>query len=168
MKSSKNYKKWITALVLFAVVLTAQSCGDNEATKNLDGELFTESTASTLEYYQNGDVLSAAAPSPHGAFKLSYNATAAAALDSTGELPVGASFPTGSLIVKEVQTNGALSLLAIMKKDPNHEQAAEGWLWAEYDPDGSVVISVSKKGKQCTSCHGGSPNRDFVRTYDLH
>ena len=156
----------LVTAVMFASILT--SCGDDTTTKSLDGQLYDESTADGLIYYRNGEVLAGQSPSPHGAFKLAFNDIAQAALDTSGELPVGAVFPEGSLIVKEIQTNGTLSLLAVMKKESGNDNAAEGWLWSEYDPDGSVVIGVSKKGTSCTGCHGGSPNRDLTRTFDLH
>jgi hypothetical protein len=150
------------------LTMVLNSCGPNEDAKSLDDTLFEESTASGLTYYQNGNILDGKAPSPHGSFKLAYNDVAAAALDSEGELPVGASFPKGSLLVKEVYKDGQLDLIVPMKKDAGSEFAGGDWLWGEYGTDGSVVYSVGEKGKSCTGCHGGSPNRDLVRTYDLH
>jgi len=151
-----------------SLTMVLNSCGPNEDAQSLDDTLFEESTANGLSYYKNGDILEAKAPSPHGSFKLAYNDVAAQALDSEGELPVGASFPKGSLLVKEVYKDGQVTLIVPMKKDENNDFAGDGWLWGEYGPDGSVVYSVGEKGKSCTGCHGGSPNRDLVRTYDLH
>ena len=82
--------------------------------------------------------------------------------------PAGNTFPSGSIIVKEVTSGGSVSLYAVMKKDPGNDNAGNGWLWGEYNPDGSTAFSVSKKGDGCISCHSGSPNRDLVRTFDLH
>jgi len=99
-----------------------------------------------------------------------FNAIAQAALDDTGKLPVGSSIPTGSIIVKEIYSsaNGSIDLYAIMKKDPSSSVSVSGYQWAEFKPDGSTFFSTKKKGNGCISCHSSSPNRDLVRTVDLH
>ncbi|MBO6517150.1 MAG: cytochrome P460 family protein [Bacteroidia bacterium] len=162
-----NLQKITTFTAVMTIVVLIASCTSEEV-KNLDETLFEESTATGLTYYRNGEVLEGKSPSPHGSFKLAFNDIAAGALNSEGELDEGGSFPTGSLIVKEIMTGGELSLIASMKKDASNDQSAEGWIWGEYNPDGSVAYSVSKKGKACTGCHGGDPNRDLTRTFDLH
>jgi len=162
-------KKSLFVLFALAVAVgSVQSCKKDEDSKE-DEALFAE-IATANSYYQNAAVLSPAGNSPHGSFKLRFNGTANAALDSTGELPVGGSFPSGSLLVKEVVSNGTTSLYAVMKKDPGSVYAGSGWLWAEYNPDGSTVISVTKKGTdgECVSCHSFNTNRDLTNTFDLH
>jgi len=161
-------KTFIVMLSLAAAAAAVQSCKKDETSKE-DEALFAE-IATANSYYQNAAVLSPAGNSPHGNFKLRFNGTANAALDSTGELPTGSSLPTGSVIVKEVVSNGAASLYAVMKKDPGSVYAGSGWLWAEYNPDGSTVISVTKKGAdgECVSCHAFNTNRDLTNTFDLH
>lgn len=136
--------------------------------ENEEEDLFNALQQSGYTYYQNGAVLSAAAPSPHGSFKLRLNAVAQAVVDSAGEIPAGNSFPEGSIIVKEVYSGNSLNLYAIMKKTTESKYAASGWVWAEFDPQGKAIFSISKKGDGCISCHSGTPNRDLVRTYDLH
>ncbi len=153
---------FITGMLIF------QSCEKEKGDPAADLELYNEINSGNYSYYQNGTVLPAAAPSPHGPFKLKFNAIAQAALDSTGELPAGGSFPSGSVIVKEIQSNGQLSVHAVMKKSPSASNSASGWIWAEFNADGSVLYGSGKKGKACTGCHGGSPNRDMVRSFDLH
>jgi Cytochrome P460 len=90
------------------------------------------------------------------------------ALDGNGELPQNSSFPKGSVLVKEVYRNSALIGLAVMKKAPTDASAGDGWLWAEYGLDGLPGASITTKGSGCISCHNDTPNRDLVRTFDLH
>jgi len=123
-------------------------------------ELAQNSTGHT--YYQNGAALPAAGNSPHGSFRLRFNPKAFSALDSLGELPAGNVFPDSSLLVKEALSGNNVNLYAVMYK----KQGA--WLWAEYKPDGETVYSLFKDPSGCTSCHSQTPNRDFVRTFDLH
>jgi len=59
-------------------------------------------------------------------------------------------------------------LYAVMKKDPSNGNAGNGWIWAEFETNGTVKTSVSAKGSACISCHSGTPNRDLIRTFDLH
>jgi hypothetical protein len=163
-------KKFLAISFIVASIVAIQSCSKDKDDNALDADnaLYCESTLSGYTYYKNGNLLAGVSPSPHGSFKLRFNAIAAAALDTTGELPTGSSFPTGSIIVKEIFSGGSISLLAVMKKDPSNENAGSGWIWAEYNPDGSSAFSASKKGDGCISCHNGTPNRDLTMTFDLH
>ncbi|OFX48916.1 MAG: hypothetical protein A2046_08015 [Bacteroidetes bacterium GWA2_30_7] len=161
-------KKIIAIGLIVTSIVTIQSCKKDKADKDADKELYSEITAGGYSYYQNGTLLSGVSPSPHGSFKLRFNATASAALDSTGELPTGSSFSTGSIIVKEIFSGSSINLYAVMKKDPSNGNAGSGWVWAEFKTDGSAAFSTSKKGDGCISCHSGSPNRDLTKTFDLH
>jgi hypothetical protein len=134
-----------------------------------DSTLFSQMQSTTgYHYYKEGVILDPAQASPHTQFKLRFNQIAWAALDESGELPVGATFPEGSIIVKEVHTSGSLTLYAVIKKGSVHPDAAKGWLWAEYRIDGGVAYGIGQKGIGCTSCHSSGTHRDFVRTFDLH
>lgn len=162
-------KKRIIIIDLFlASIVTFQSCKKDKTEVNFDAVLYSEITSGGFTYYQSGNLLTGASPSPHGDFKLRFNSTALAALDSTGELSTGSSFPAGSIIVKEVFSDSTINLYAVMKKDPSNVNAGNGWVWAEYRTDGSVVFTTVNKGNGCISCHSGTPNRDLVRTFDLH
>jgi hypothetical protein len=161
-------KKIATLIFLFTIILVIHSCKKEDKDTDADQALYNEVKASGYTYYQNGVTLAGAPQSPHGSFKLRFNSVANAALDSTGELPAGSAFPTGSVIVKEVYDGSSLHLYAVMKKDPSNENAGSGWLWAELNTDGSTEHSTGKKGDGCVSCHSNSPNRDFSRTFDLH
>lgn len=139
------------------------------ARKKTDKELNDATKASGLVFYRGKDTLyNPAGGSPHGTFKLKFNATAAAALGPDGKLPANSTFPEGSVIVKEIYANGALDLFAIMKKDSKSKFAAKRWVWGEYKPSGSTVYSVSKSGEACVQCHEGGTPRDLTRSFDLH
>ena len=161
-------KTIITFFAIASMIVIIQSCKKDKTDTDADSALYSEVSAGGYTFYQNGTLLSGAAPSPHGSFKLRFNATAQAALDSTGELPAGNNFPNGSIIVKEIFSGSNINLIAVMKKDPSNGNAGSGWVWAEYNTDGSSAFSTGKKGDGCISCHSGNPNRDLVRTFDLH
>ena len=168
-------KKFICTIMLLTIAaIIFDSCKkkkDDEPVLSADEELFNESTASGYTYlYGNSAIIAGLGGSPHGFEKIKFNATAQTALDGSGKLPVGSSFPTGSIIVKEVFTSasGTLKEYAVMKKDAANVNAASGWVWAEYNTDGSVKTSVADKGSQCVSCHSQTNNRDLTLAFDLH
>lgn len=101
--------------------------------------------------------------------RVSMNARALGALQS-GRLPTAAQFPDGSIILKEVrgQADAPATVYAVMYKDAGNTLAGDGWLWAEFSPDGSVGYSVSNRGTACTSCHQREqgPQNDLVRTFE--
>lgn len=101
--------------------------------------------------------------------RVSMNARALGALQG-GRLPTAAQFPDGSVILKEIrpQADAPVSVYAVMYKDASNTLAGEGWLWAEFSPDGSVDYSVSDRGTACTSCHQREQGRvnDLVRTFE--
>lgn len=160
--------KSLMTKIFFATVLIfvlVPSCKK----KKLNDGLFEEATASNLEFYLGVDsVFSPAGGSPHGNFKLRFNSKATSVFDVDGKIPAGSTFPDGSLIVKEAFTGQGNMLYAVMKKDSKSKFSADGWLWAEYKPDGTVINNVKEKGASCTSCHSATPNRDHVRSFDLH
>ena len=165
-------KKVLFFSIVSIALIVFDSCKkekeEKEATENATTSLFAESTISGYNYYNNGALLNSAGNGPHGSFKLRYNSVALSALDSTGKLPVNGIFPSGSILVKDVYTNGNISLYAVMKKDPTNVNAGSGWVWAEFNTDGSSVFALDYKGDGCINCHSNSPNRDLVRTFDLY
>lgn len=100
--------------------------------------------------------------------RVRFNGVAQAALDATGKLPAGSSFPNGSLIVKELfdSPTGPLVLYAIMKKDSASPAAGINWLWAEIKPDRKVKVSATKKGASCIGCHS-MQSRDYTRIFNI-
>jgi len=101
--------------------------------------------------------------------RVSLNGAAAAALQG-GRLPANGRFPDGSIIFKEVKPSAAAAttLYVVMVKDSGNSLAGNGWLWAEYTPSGSTVVSVNSRGNACTSCHlrEQGPRNDLVRTFE--
>ena len=159
---------------IIGIFILIQSCVDHQLSapgpdSHTDAALYDEMKDNEgYVYYANGSTLSAASASPHGSFKLRFNDIASQALDNSGELPSGQKFPPGSILVKEVYKGSDLYIYAVIKKAPSDASSANGWLWAEYLPDGSLGYSINGKGSSCTSCHSETPNRDLVRTFDLH
>ncbi len=89
----------------------------------------------------------------HGdAVEIFINDTLAEALASGDSLTA---WPEGSLIVKDGFKAGEPHLVAAMEK------RADGWFWAEYEPDGAV--SFSGEPGVCTRCHDAGA--DFVRAF---
>lgn len=111
----------------------------------------------------------ASAPSAHhGYIRVRFNSIALSALTDGGKLPVGGTFPTGSLVVKELHADSlgtGLFGYAIMEKLPTDSNQANGWVWGEYNLS-MAGTSVNTKGTQCTGCHSVD-DRDMARVFDL-
>lgn len=159
----------------FLPLLVLTSCadlGDPPAPRDPDAELFG-SIGGRAQYALFPGVDSVTAGSLNGSsahrplVRVRMNARAEGALVN-GLLPAGGAFPDGAVIVKEILDSGRVSLLAVMKKDRRNALAAGGWLWAEYEPDGTVFISVVERGSGCIGCHmrEAGPRNDFVRTFE--
>jgi hypothetical protein len=100
--------------------------------------------------------------------RTSLNRTAVGALKD-GTLPAGAKFPNGSIVFKEVRTTGGVTMsYAVMYRNAASDLAGEGWLWAEFAPDGRVYTSIRDRGNGCVSCHALERGRqnDLVRTFE--
>ena len=101
--------------------------------------------------------------------RVSMNARAFGALQG-GRLAPATQFPNGSVILKEIRPRAdePVTVYAVMYKDTDAPLAGNGWLWAEFSPEGSVAYSVSNKGAACTSCHQREQGRlnDLVRTFE--
>ncbi len=90
---------------------------------------------------------------PHGgAVDIYVNETIAGVLDAKKPL---ATWPEGSVIVKEGFDGDDREIVAVMEKRPG------GWFWAEYDGDGDVLYSGTPD--TCTGCHASGD--DFVRAF---
>ena len=124
-----------------------------------------------FSYYKNDSAIIRSSPqSAHaGYFRVRFNDIAERALTDGGKLPVGASFPTGSLVVKELHTDSTGNNLigyAVMEKSPTDTSAAQGWVWAEYITSGAGGYKIGGKGAICTGCHSTN-DRDKVRLFNL-
>jgi hypothetical protein len=158
----------IPVVACFIYACANHNLEENVGTITTDASLFNEISQTSEYYYQEGAILNPAPASPHSTFKLRFNEIAWSVLDETGELPAGSKFPEGSVIIKEVYSSGSVALYAVMKKNSVESNAAEGWLWAEYLPNGQLGYSIGQKGLGCTNCHSQGTHRDLVRTFDLH
>ena len=158
----------LSIIVILALAFFILPSCKKRSIEKADDALFDELAGSGYVYYQGGAVLQAKGGSPHGPFKLKFNGTAQTALNSSLELPAGNSFPNGSILVKELYDGNTLTLYVVMKKDDSDKNAEQDWLWAEYDTNGEVIYSIGQKGSSCISCHTATPNRDLIRTFDLH
>ncbi len=171
-------KKYLIIICLCSIVIASvQSCKDDKEDDPIpapttDEQLFTEiSTLTGYTYYVGTpDITAALGGSPHGFERVRFNAIAQAALDGTGKLPVGGTFPEGSVIVKNIYASatGPLTMMAVMKKASTNSSSGSNYLWAEFKLNGENVYSSALQGAGCVSCHSAPDNRDLVRTFDLH
>ncbi len=67
-------------------------------------------------------------------------------------------WPEGSVVVKEARAGGSLVVIAAMWKRDG------AWLWAEYEPDGRVIIE-GEAAPACAGCHASG--QDSVIAFDL-
>jgi hypothetical protein len=173
-------------LSLVAVLLLVMACDENNRTPSgpspADGirdsaalfQLVTQTDPLTgytlfpnVEEFTVGRLNGSEAHRP--IVRISINARALGALQG-GRLATAAQFPDGSIILKEVRprADAPATLYAVMYKNASNTLAGDGWLWAEFSPDGSVGYSVSNRGAACTSCHQREQGRlnDLVRTFE--
>lgn len=118
-------------------------------------------------WFKNTDVLlnkSSGSAHSQSFLRTRYNSTAATKLDGAGRIMNGASFPEGSLIVKELfQNQSTLVQYAILyKKSDSPDADAKGWVWGYIKSDGAIVQSASQKGNGCISCHSQNGNIDYM------
>ena len=172
-----EHRQTVWVGLAFALLLAYSCSKENDpgpaiTTGNIDSILFVQSNAASEQFlpYQNNDSIRRSANSSGHSpyFKVRMNAKARSVLGADGRLPTGASFPEGSIIVKDLYSDpaGSRQLVAIMKKETTNPYAANGWLWNELLTDGGGYVSAKDKGAQCTGCHGAN-SRDHVRVFDL-
>jgi hypothetical protein len=164
-----KFKMLYLSFCAVAIAGFTQSC--KKENTDMETMLFSEfSTTTGYTFYKNSStIVASSAESPHNRFfRVRFNEIAKNALTNNGKLPVGGTFPEGSIVAKELydSATGQLALYAVMKKASNDSNAANGWLWAEYNANGQIVYSVTKKGAGCISCHKTNA-RDLVRVFDL-
>lgn len=101
--------------------------------------------------------------------RVTVNARAMSGL-SGGRLASGTGFPDGSVVFKELRSNSTTpaGAYAVMFKDSTNPLAGRGWLWAEFNANGSTLYSISNRGAACTGCHERErgPQNDSVRTFE--
>lgn len=163
----KNNLKTFVVFISVAVGILATNACKKEAT-GTDKELYEMAKASSgFTWYNNSDALlnkSAGSGHPQPFLRTRYNSVASSILDTAGKVQVGATFPEGSLIVKELYSNSnTLARYAILYKMAASADAdARGWVWGYVNSDGTVAESSSKKGSACISCHLQANNIDYT------
>jgi hypothetical protein len=101
--------------LLFALHIS--SC--KKENTNIDATLYNEikSVGGFIYYKGDNTVLQSSTASAHTPyFRVRYNSTAYAALTDNGKLPVGATFPDGSVVVKELYTSLTGELCTRLKR----------------------------------------------------
>ena len=166
-------KKLVLLSSLILLVAVMDSCKKKTPEGQIDDSALYEMTQNkAFTYYQNDPARLPTDPaSPHNNYiRVSFDAWAQSALGPDGKLPQGGSFPDSSIVLKEIfnDSTSSVSLYAVMMKMPDHNNAGNGWLWAEYKPGGSVVVSLTNNGNDCVSCHNSGNHRDLVRTFEFH
>lgn len=124
-------------------------------------------SANGFTWYKNSEALlnkSTGSAHPQSFLRTRYNSIAATKLDAAGKIMNGASFPEGSLIVKELYEGSAnLVRYAILyKKSDSPDADAKGWVWGYINTDGRIVEAASKKGSACIGCHSQAGNIDYM------
>ena len=171
-----------SSIVVFVISCGLQSCSDGgssppatEVEISTDTQLFAHVTQSepfdsytlfpNVDSVTSGTLNGSTAHQP--LVRVSMNPSALATLKNH-KLPSGGSFPDGSIILKQIIAGGQTVLLTIIYKDHSNVLAGNGWLWAEYQPDGTVAFSIDNRGSGCVDCHmrEEGPQNDFVRTFE--
>ncbi len=161
----------ITSLVFCLVSVWAlHSCEKDNAAEGdgTDQQLYQMSKAAEgFVWYKNTSALLDKSPGsahPQPLLRTRYNAIAAGRLDSDGKVLADATFPEGSLIVKELYENATtLGRYAILYKNSGSGDAdTRGWVWGYINADGSIVDSASRRGRTCISCHSQAGNIDYM------
>jgi hypothetical protein len=148
--------------LLIVLISCTKKQGKNPALAYGDAALLDSCLKEQIYYKNDATTLLSGAHGPHGTFKLRFNSIANKALTDNGKLPLGSSFPEGSLIIKDIYSGGDLTLYAFMYKHSG------SWLWAEIKPNGSVLHSVNGQESVCTGCHSQSGNRDLVVSFNFY
>ena len=159
-----NYR----TLFLLLTVIALSSCKKEKVPDDVDVKLYNMSIPETgfTWYKLSDDYLDKSSGSGHNYtfLRTRYNAAAATQLDGNGQIESAASFPEGSLIVKEL-INDDLSIgrYAILYKETANEFADEnGWVWGYINGDKSIAAPASDRGSACISCHQQSGNIDYM------
>jgi hypothetical protein len=101
---------------------------------------------------------------PQSLLRTRYNSIAATQLDSLGKVKINASFPEGSLIVKELhdKANSIERYAILFKNSKSSDADVKGWVWGYINSKGGVVEAASQKGISCIGCHSQSDNIDYM------
>lgn len=150
---------------LAIVAITLQAC--KKEAQGIDLDLLNMARETNgFVWYKNSDTwLPASTGTGHNysSLRTRYNSTAATQLDANGKVEVNASFPDGSLIVKELSNGTSAERYAILYKRSDSEHAdSRGWVWGYVNEDGTVATTAEEKGAICTGCHLQPDNIDYM------
>ncbi|MCB9192122.1 MAG: cytochrome P460 family protein [Flavobacteriales bacterium] len=163
----KKYTIIRATFALSIIAITLQACKKDEAAEGIDLQLFNMAQETNgFTWYKNSDAwLAKSSGSGHNysSLRTRYNTTAATQLDGDGKILTNASFPDGSLIVKELSNGTSVERYAILYKMDGHEFAdANGWVWGYINADGTVATTAEDKGSGCTGCHSQQGTIDYM------
>ena len=153
----------LSLFVFFYLSACTKKQGTNLNLSYSDKALFDSCLLAAPNYYlNNSSIIYPGNNGAHGSYKLRLNAIALKALTDNGKLPLQATMPEGSLIVKEIIQNNRVFQYALMYKKSNT------WLWAKYQANKTIIFSVNKNPQLCTDCHNQNGNRDFLLTFKYY
>ena len=165
---AKTLRNTLLIPVILLGLWALSSCKKEDEPKGTDLELYemAKVTEGFTWYMLSDGLLDKSAGSGHNYpfLRTRYNTEAATQLDPDGKIKPGASFPEGSLVVKELYNDGStLGRYAILYKDSGNADAdANGWVWGYIDANGSVAEPASKKGTSCIGCHTQDGGIDYM------
>ncbi len=165
----KNTKLSIfVSVVIGLLIVLISSCKYKNVEGRLETEIFNKakSTDGFVWFKYSNISLQKSSGSGHEQplLKTRYNEVAASQLDSLGRIKTGAAFPEESMVVKELLDGiGNIQVYAVLYKKSKHPSAdSKGWVWGYYNKDGTVRISSSLKGKDCSGCHSQTGHEDYM------
>lgn len=161
-------KHKLSFLSIFICLFTLFSCKYDNVEGRFETDIFNRAKSTNgYVWFKYSDIaLQKSSGSGHEQpiLKTRYNSIAAGLLDSVGKIKLGAKFSEESMVVKElIDNNGKIQVYAVLYKNSKHPNSdSKGWVWGYYNADGTVRISSSLKGKDCSGCHSQSLNEDYM------
>ena len=157
-----------TVLAVLIAFAGLAACKHEDTEDPSDAELLelAKDTEGYTWYKESDALLPSSSGSRHAEplLRTRFNTLAATVLDTNGQVLPDTTFPNGSVIVKELFTDGGtLDLYAVLFKKPSHPYAdVDGWVWGYVRPNGEVREPSRDKGSACRNCHGQGGNIDFT------
>ncbi len=168
MKASEFLLVLLSAVACSSDPLRGLTPGAGSAVTDADLVRLSKTDATWTFYKRSATPITRSSrPHPDAQALTRYNTRAATQLDAAGKVRAGASFPDSSIIVKELSDGSTIATYAAMMKLRGSSSAGfDGWIWAEYSPDGAVKYSTTGRGGACSDCH--SQGIDYTRMNDTH
>ena len=166
IQMKRLFSQLVILLLITCVVLS--SCKKEKVPNEVDIDLYNMSISETgFTWFKFSNAyLDKSSGSAHDYpfLRTRYDSTAATVLDVDGKIQAGASFPEGSLIVKElINDDFSIGRYAILYKASSSDFAdANGWVWGYINSDKTIAAPASDKGASCISCHQQSGSIDYM------